>query len=661
MKNPRIVKAYNSINPSAAQKQRMLEAILAQAALEEPPKKKREPVVYTAKATKTSPWSLITGVAACLAVVILGGFVLLRVVGNQKPTPNFADPQTSQTTEATEPATTDAEGVYADVLDLYERAWENGWDGEMCRINGMSDLTPIASEGEGLYYAIADLDGDGTAELVIAEYPYREDTDTNLIDLYTCENGKPEQLYSAGQLEMTSLCQGGVLKRIGYERGDYQSFISYWRLKDGQFQPEKTVYQDTDGKWFAGITENTASPITKEEADTIVQSYQPAKLEFVNIEHRTSQQTSKTNYIPFDTILDKYEKALTEGWTEEQCRENDISPQILTALPKLGWCLKDLNGDGIAELVISDTQKLYDVYAMPPTNASAIHVVCAEGSDAHTLLADNTIKKQGFYPRATNWEFYRWNGDTLSMDYMVRYEVAQYSDGSASYFYGTSIDDLKPISKDEAGDRIVTAQRAQLELTLFTAQPKQSVDSATVFNPLISRYQQALTEKWNPGKCEEAGIGMMIGYAYDYLGKLGYAIQDIDKDGVDELIITDGENIYALYTITQEGEAAPERLCLFTAYERIQYYLTQENQIYCRGSGSAAVSYYTLYRLAGQKLIQLDAYMYDGETDPNNPWYFYDGDQQGDSCGSLDVQAILDGIQIAKIPFTPFDYDCPNE
>ena len=53
--------------------------------------------------------------------------------------------------------------------------------------------------------------------------------------------------------------------------------------------------------------------------------------------------------------------------------------------------------------------------------------------------------------------------------------------------------------------------------------------------------------------------------------------------------------------------------------------------------------------------------MYDGETDPNNPWYFYDGDQQGDSCGSLDVQAILDGIQIAKIPFTPFAYDCPNE
>lgn len=472
MKNPRIVQAYNSINPSAAQKQRMLEAILAQASPEEPPKKKREPVVYTAKATKTSPWSLITGVAACLAVVILGGFVLLRVVGNQKPTPNFADPQTSQTTEATEPATTDAEDVYADVLDLYERALEN-------------------------------------------------------------------------------------------------------------------------------------------------------------------------------------------GWTQEQCRANDISPQILTALPKLGWCLKDLNGDGIAELVISDTQKLYDVYAMPPTNASAIHVVCAEGTDAYTLLADNTIIKQGFYSGATNWEFYRWNDDTLSMDYMVRYEGSQYSDGSASYFYGTSIDDLKPISEDDAENRITASQPAQLELTLFAAQPKQSVNSVSIYNPVISLYQQALTEKWNPGKCEEAGIGMMIGWAYDYLGKLGYAIQDIDKDGVDELIITDGENIYALYTITQEEEAAP--VCLFTAYERIQYYLTQENQIYCRGSGGAAVSYYTLYRLAGQKLIQLDGYMYDGETDPNNPWYFYDGDQQGDSCGSLDVQAILDGIQIAKITFAPFDYDCPNE
>jgi hypothetical protein len=62
MKNSRIVRAYDSINPSPAEKAKMLDAILAEANLEEKPvrqRKKKEPVVYTARPTKVSKRSTV--------------------------------------------------------------------------------------------------------------------------------------------------------------------------------------------------------------------------------------------------------------------------------------------------------------------------------------------------------------------------------------------------------------------------------------------------------------------------------------------------------------------------------------------------------------------------------------------------------------------------
>ena len=79
MKNKRIIQAYDSINPSISDKQRMLDAILAETNLEEKSqkqKKKRESVIYTAKPARTTKRSLIGPLAACFAVVILAGFVL---------------------------------------------------------------------------------------------------------------------------------------------------------------------------------------------------------------------------------------------------------------------------------------------------------------------------------------------------------------------------------------------------------------------------------------------------------------------------------------------------------------------------------------------------------------------------------------------------------
>ena len=86
MKNSRIVRAYDSINPGIADKQKMLDAILAEASLEEKPtreRKKREPVVYTAKPTKVSRRSTIMTIAASLVMLLISGIVLMHMIRQQ--------------------------------------------------------------------------------------------------------------------------------------------------------------------------------------------------------------------------------------------------------------------------------------------------------------------------------------------------------------------------------------------------------------------------------------------------------------------------------------------------------------------------------------------------------------------------------------------------
>ena len=151
----------------------------------------------------------------------------------------------------------------------------------------------------------------------------------------------------------------------------------------------------------------------------------------------------------------------------------------------------------------------------------------------------------------------------------------------------------------------------------------------------------------------ENGISLMIGYYGELYGELGYSLMDLDGNGIEELIITDGSDIFDLYTIIQDEETGP--LHLVSAMERITYDLLKDLKIYCAGSGGAARQYHTLYELQGSALVVLEGYAFDADTDPNNPWYFFDGETVGDSCGSFDPQTVINNyipIAISKIPIS---------
>lgn len=648
MKSERIVRAYDSINPSPAEKARMLDAILAEAALEEKPKQKRkakEPIVYTAKPTKVSRRSMIGTLAACLAMVTIAGFVLVHMLNQQPDDPAYVEP----TTETTVPVTETPEypdSAYMETLELYRRALDQGWDRTMCVENGMSMLTPIESEYEGLYYAISDLNGDDKQELVISEYPYREDTDTNFIDIYTVLDGHVIQVMSLGDTDMRYLCEGGIVKDLTPpERGDYNAYVSLWQLQEDQFVQTGHVY-NIDGQWFHGFRAN--EKITADEAEDEIKSYKPAKLDFVEI--KSSGETEyQSGYEVFDDIIQKYVTAIKEGWTEYQCEQNDISPQILSDTSiqsNLGWCLLDIDENGAEELVISDGVHLFDLYVMQPHNGGPGHLIMANGGETWQLCENGVLQMHGLYSGTSVWRYY-----TLSEIDLVQRDMLFYEGATNQYSYGADDIFLEPISKEKAGDIISRDRTQELTLTNFVDPAPFEPNEMQYYNPLLDIYRKAIREKWNPGDCAQQGISLMVGYYGDFVEELGYTTMDLDGNGIQELIITDGTNIYDLYTIIQDEITGPLRI--IDAMERIEYFLTTDGLIYNLGSGSASVSYYMLYQLNGSQLELQEGYMMDYETNPSSPWYYYDGVERGDPCPH--AAAATDAIQFAHIPFTSFE------
>jgi len=537
---------------------------------------------------------------------------------------------------------------YQEIIYKYMRAIDEGWDRTMCVENGMSMLTPIESAYEGLYYAMFDLNGDGTEELIISEYPYRENTDTAFIDIYAIVDGTVRNVMSLGDMDMRSLCVNGYVKDLSLsQQPEWDKYVSFWQFKAEQFEMEFAVGQK-DGQWFTEGYRRVGTAITREEADEIVANYPPQKLDFQFIQS-VPNKLHNTGYEGFDHVLDKYWIALTQNWTAEQCEQNDISSEILdktTITHNLGWCLTDLDNNGVEELIVSDGVNLFDLYVMMPHDGGPGHVICANGDEVWSLRENGILLKQGWYSGTSAWRYY-----TLSDIDLIQQDMLFYEGATNQYSYGTDDQSLVPISKEKAGDMMARDRNAELDLTHFIPQTFDP-DEVLHYQSLLERYQTALREDWNPGQCMEEGLSLMVAHRGEYYEDLGYAMKDLDGNGIDELIITDGLNIYDLYTIIQDEEVGP--LHLASAMERIQYYLTTDGWIYNLGSGGAAVSYHTLYSLEGRELKLLEGYMMDADTDPHNPWFYYDGENRLGPCPTEKAAAAMDSYVFAEIPFTPF-------
>ena len=538
------------------------------------------------------------------------------------------------------------EEAYDAILQKYLTALLENWTAEKCEEAGISSRTPITNEHDGLYYAISDLDGNGTKELILTETDNQPDTDLEFLDLYSLEGDKPVLICSDRDFLRPALCAGGIVKTFSAEvdnTNHYDKYISLRRINGSILEVDLVVYQ-IDNQWFMG--HRASAMITEEKANSVVKEYTPAVLDLhaLNV-NRASGENS------YDAVLEKYRTALQDVWSDSQCEAEDISPEIPTALPDLGWTLMDLDGNGGQELIVSDSKRVYDIYTIMPEDGNVLHILTAWGSNADRVCENGMIQMQEFYSKGCAWMWFALEGMELKLQDMVFYTN---SNAENQYSYGPDSDHLEPIEKVRAGELLNRYPAMELERNCFTEAQKKTVADREIYQKVLDIYGRAASEEWNPGQCMENGISLMLGYQNALIDTWGAAFIDLDNNGTEELLITDGYFIYDLYTIIDDEEYGPVRL--LTGTERSTYQLMEGNVIFNRGSGSAAVSSYTYYTLEGRNLVLLEGYLYDGSEAVENPWFYYDGQNIGDRCENMAANDIVNFRYTAKeILFTPFE------
>ena len=631
MKNSRIIKAYDSINPTQDQKQRMLDAILQEAPdLEKPVSRKR---TYTAKAVQPNRRTILGPLAASLALFVIGGFAVARMWNGSREA--LSAPESNTVAVLQEHTAADH---YGPVLEKYRRAISQGWTREECEIEGISTRMQAGSDISRAGFAFLDLDGDGREELIIAE----ESTDRtdNIWDLYTTlEDGTPIQLWvdeqNGGQCK---LHEGNILSISDSYKDELE--LTFYDLASGQLEMREMLqWEDEDTVFYTDADGNTQQ-VSSREGQEIGYAYELKKLDLTWLSGKSQALPDMDALERYMPVLEKYRTALTEHWDMDKCVEHDISA-IVASSPgvqnDLGWCMMDIDGNGTEELIISygnESGALVDLYSIQPEGVlekdmvklhggfehylavenGICHLAKSEGHIQYTLCSDGTIRYQIVADGTTSWFNYLVKPWGLELQDVMIYKRGNADD--KTYSYGPHEYDLTYISKEKAGEFIVAHKPLQLQVTPLVDWDQYELDPKTAYDPIVDLYEQALTEKWDMEQCSSHDISLLISRFADDPDRISAFMMDLDCDGSGELIITDGMMIYDLYTLKN---GTPVKL--LTGWERNSYRLCMGNVIYNQGSNGAASSVYNYYQLQNGELVLMESVIFDAQKDPENPWF----------------------------------------
>lgn len=174
---------------------------------------------------------------------------------------------------------------------------------------------------------------------------------------------------------------------------------------------------------------------------------------------------------------------------------------------------------------------------------------------------------------------------------------------------------------------------------LQTEQPAALTYDTSVYDNILGGYYIALADGYSASMLEENDFNALCAY-YDAF-QVGYTIQDVDGNGVPELLIGEiGEAgggsgaFFDLYTLV-DGQV----VLVAASSERDRYYICQDGSIANEGSFGADDSYnayYTIDPTTGTRSI-LEAVIYQGFYEDAGPWFYttlepweasvYDGSQ----------------------------------
>ena len=127
-----------------------------------------------------------------------------------------------------------------------------------------------------------------------------------------------------------------------------------------------------------------------------------------------------------------------------------------------------------------------------------------------------------------------------------------------------------------------------------------------VYEPILQQYRTALGENWTGQQLVDAGLNYMIKDVPSEA--VGYAVDDLDDDGIPELAIGTisgdefyGKLIFELYTLDDHGDPVQ----IFSSIERNRYYYAGGIRFANIGSSAFDDSFATTQKLEGEGLVDM--------------------------------------------------------
>lgn len=273
MKNQTIRNAYDSINPTEAQEEKLRQKLLEHCPVEGQKGKR-----YASQLYKPSPWGTLSAAAACLLVVLLGAAVLGKMTEPVPELSRVTEPaettipvsqETEPLTVITEPIIVATEPTEAPVTVEPTEPDPNSPFGPGSYLdyvnwirNRDNTQEPYRTRANTAWYTYYDLNDDGIRDLLIGS------EDGFIAEAITCIDGQLSLLFGVGC--NFRVCENGAILTV---REDTQYVI--YRMSGTEHSITSTIWYDGEAEqWYRYVSLiDRQEAITQANAKEILEHY----------------------------------------------------------------------------------------------------------------------------------------------------------------------------------------------------------------------------------------------------------------------------------------------------------------------------------------------------------------------------------------------------
>lgn len=179
------------------------------------------------------------------------------------------------------------------------------------------------------------------------------------------------------------------------------------------------------------------------------------------------------------------------------------------------------------------------------------------------------------------------------------------------------------------------AMAAQTPVPVPAPEP-ETIDYVNYYSSIIEKYRIAKQASVSsPGAAYEYDVSEWI----EYFDHVGYALKDLDENGVPELIVAGitptydpGPVLFEVFTLENKTPVQ-----LLVSWARSRNFLLPDNRIYNEGSGGASSSGFVLFQVSGTNLQFLEGYWSSNSTDfTGSTMYHTSSDEGNPGFGNFD-------------------------